>query len=98
MAPTVGILQYKEIQIYNEAASFLIAWPSREKSWTLGNVLFGAEFQLLAINFIYTHLHDRAISVCVHALVGLETLRDRVWSNVQATGLLFPRGLITNAV
>ena len=26
--------------------------------------------------FYCTHLHDKAISVCMHALVGLETLRD----------------------
>jgi len=34
----------------------------------------------------------------MHALEGLETLRVWVWSNVKATRLLFPKGLITNAV
>jgi len=50
--------------------------------------LFREDFELLvmssllrssgyfATNFICTHLHDEAISVCMHALVGLETLRD----------------------
>ena len=47
-----------------------------EKILNFGNVLLGVEFLLLAINFICTHLHDRAISVSMHALVGLETLRD----------------------
>jgi len=47
-----------------------------EKIVNFGNVLLGAEFWQLATNFICTHLHDRAISVCMHALVGLETLRD----------------------
>ena len=37
-----------------------------------------AKFRLLATNFICTHLHDGAISVCIHALLGLETLRDSV--------------------
>jgi len=46
-----------------------------EKILNLGNVL-GVEFRLLATNFICTHLHDGAISVCMHALVGLETLGD----------------------
>ena len=78
MAPTVGLLHYKEIQIYNEEASFYIALPSRRRSWTLGNVLLGAEFWLLVTNVIYTYLHDEAINVCMHALVGLETLRDSV--------------------
>ena len=82
MAPIVGLFQYKEIQIYNEEASYCMVLPSWRRSWALGNVLFGAEFQLLATNFIYTHLHDGAISVYMHALVGLETLRDWVWSNV----------------
>ena len=76
MAPTVGLLQYKENQIYNEKASFLIAWTSRGRSWTLGNVLLKAEFRLLATNFICTHLYARVISICMHTLVGLETLRD----------------------
>ena len=48
-----------------------------EKILNLGNVNLGGEFRLLATNFIYTHLHDEAISVCMHALVGLKTLR--VW-------------------
>ena len=52
--------------------------PSWRRSSALGNVRFGAEFRLLATNFIYTHLHDGAISVYMHALVGLETLRDWV--------------------
>ena len=78
MAPTVGLLHYKEIQIYNEEASFWMALPSQRRSWTLGNVLLGAEFWLLVINVIYTHLHDGAINVCMHGLVGLETLRDWV--------------------
>jgi len=43
-----------------------------KKILNFGNVLLGAEFWLLATNFICTHLHDRAISV-------LETLRDWVW-------------------
>ena len=73
-------------------ASFLIAWPSRGRSKTLGNVFLSTEFRLLATNFICTNLHDEAISVYMYALVGLETLRDRVWSNVWAMGLLFPRG------
>ena len=47
-----------------------------EKILNLVNVLLGVEFRLLATNFICTHLHDEAISVCMHALVGLETLRD----------------------
>ena len=55
-----------------------MALPSHRRSWTLGNVLLGAEFWLLVTNVIYTHLHDRAISVCMHALVGLETLMDWV--------------------
>ena len=46
-----------------------------KKILNFGNVLLGKEFWLLATNFIYTHLHDRAINVCMHALVGLETLR-----------------------
>ena len=50
--------------------------PSRRKSRTLGKVLLGVEFRLLATNFICTHLHYKAISVCMHALVGLETLKD----------------------
>ena len=78
MALTVGLLQYKEIQIYNEEASFWMALPSQRRSWTLGNVLLSAEFRLLATNFICTYLYNRAISVCMHALVGLETLRDWV--------------------
>ena len=69
-----------------------------EKLELFGNVLLDAESWLLLTNFICTHLHDGAISVCMHALVGLETLRDWVLSNVQAMGLLFPRGLIANAV
>ena len=36
------------------------------------------EFQVLAVNFICTHLHDGAFSVRMHALVGLETLWDWV--------------------
>ena len=59
--------------------SFLIALPSWRRSWTLGNVLLGVEFWLLATNFICTHIHDRAISVCIHALIGLEILRDWVY-------------------
>ena len=59
-------------------ASFLIAWYSQGRSLTLGNVLLGAEFWLLATNFIYTHLYNKAISVCMHALVGLETVREWV--------------------
>ena len=43
-----------------------------EKILNLGNVL-GAKFQLLATNFIYTHLHDEPL-----VYVGLETLRDWV--------------------
>ena len=82
MAPTVGLLQYKEIQIYNEEASFWMVLPFQRRTWTLGNILLGIEFQLFATNFFCTHLHDGAISVCMHALVGLETLRDWVWSNV----------------
>ena len=78
MAPTVGLLQYKEIQFYNEEASFWMALPSWRSSWTLGNVLVGAKFRLLATNFICTHLHDEAISVCMHAFVRLETLRNEV--------------------
>ena len=50
----MGLLQYKENQIYNEKASFLIAWTSQGRSWTLGNVLLEAEFRLLATNFICT--------------------------------------------
>ena len=69
-----------------------MALPSRRRSWTLGNVLFGVEFQLLATNFFHTYLHDGAIGVCMHALVGSETLRDWVRSNVQAMRSLFPRG------
>ena len=53
-----------------------------KRSWTLGIVLIGAEFWLVAKNFISTHLHDGAINVCMHALVGMETLKDLVWSNV----------------
>ena len=34
-----------------------------EKILNLGNVNLGGEFWLLATNFIYTHLHDKAISV-----------------------------------
>ena len=82
MASIVGLLQYKEIQIYNEKASFWMALPSWGRSWTLGIVLIGAEFWLVAKNFISTHLHDGAINVCMHALVGMETLKDLVWSNV----------------
>ena len=82
MAPTVSFLQHKEIQIYNEEASFWMVLLSRRRTWTLGNVFLGVEFWLLATNFICTHLYDGAISVCMHALVGLETLRDWVWSNV----------------
>ena len=78
MAPTVGLLQYKEIQFYNEEASFWMVLPSQRRSLTLGEVLLGVEFWLLETNFICTHLHDGAISVCMHALVGLETLRDWV--------------------
>ena len=55
MALTVGLLQYKEIQIYNEEASFWMALPSQRRSWTLGNVLLSAEFRLLATNFICTY-------------------------------------------
>jgi len=32
MAPTVGLLQHKEIQIYNEEASCWMALPSRRRS------------------------------------------------------------------
>ena len=78
MAQMVGLLQYKEIQIYNEKGSFWMILPYRKGSWTLGNVLLGAEFWLLARNFIYTYLYDGAISVCMHTLLGLETLRDWV--------------------
>ena len=85
MAPTMGLFLYKEVQIYNEEASFWMALPFWRKSWTFGNVLLGEEFQILATNFICTYLHERAISVCMHALVGLETLSDWVWSNVYAT-------------
>ena len=59
-----------------------MALPSWERSLTLGNVLIGVEFLLLALNFICAHLHNEAIIICMHALVGLETLRDRVRSNV----------------
>ena len=77
MAQMVSLLQYKGIQIYNEKASFWMTLPYRKGSWTLGNVL-GAKFWLLTRNFICTYLHDGAISVCIHALLGLETLRDWV--------------------
>ena len=77
MAQMVSLLQYKGIQIYNEKASFWMTLPYCKGSWTLGNVL-GAKFWLLTRNFICTYLHDGAISVCIHALLGLETLRDRV--------------------
>ena len=76
MAPTVSFLQYKEIQIYNEEASFWMVLLSRRRTWTLGIVLIGAEFWLVAKNFISTHLHDGAINVCMHTLVGMETLKD----------------------
>ena len=92
MASAMGLLQYKEIQIYNEETLFWMALPSRRRSWTLANILLSAEFRLVATNFIYTYLHDGTISVCIDALVVLEILKDRVWSNVQAIGLLFPRG------
>ena len=65
MAPIVSLLQYKETQIYNEKASFWMASPSQRRSWTLGDVLLGTEFWLLATNIICTHLHDRAISACM---------------------------------
>ena len=77
MAQMVSLLQYKGIQIYNEKASFWMTLPYCKGSWTLGNVL-GAKFWLLTRNFICTYLHDGAISVCIHALLGLETLRDWV--------------------
>ena len=54
-----------------------MALPSRRRSWTLSNVLLPTELQLLATNFVCTHVHDGAIGVCMHAFVGLETLR--VW-------------------
>ena len=62
-----------------------MALPSRRRSWTLGNVLLGTEFRLLATNFICTHLHDGAISVCMHVLVGVNhrcyvSKMDRNWS------------------
>ena len=76
MAPTIGLLQYKEIQIYNEEASFWIGFSFSEKILNFGNVSLSAVFRLLGTNFICTHLHDGVISVCMHALVGLENLRD----------------------
>ena len=42
--------------------------------------------------FIYTNLNEGTISVCMHALVRLETLKVRISSSAQATWLLFPRG------
>ena len=42
-----------------------MASPSQRRSWTLGDVLLGTEFWLLATNIICTHLHDRAISACM---------------------------------
>ena len=71
---------------------FILNGPTfLEKILNFGNVLLGTKFWQLATNFICTHLHDMAISVSMHACVGLETLRDQVWSNVQEMRLLFPR-------
>ena len=67
MALTISLLQYKNFQIYNEQASFWMALPSQRRSRILGNVLLGAEFWLIATNFIYILLHDGVVSVCMHA-------------------------------
>ena len=54
-------------------------WPYLlREDLELLTVLLGAEFRLLATNFICTHLHDRAISVCMQTIVRLEILRDCV--------------------
>ena len=59
-------------------SSILDSLAFSEKILNLGNVFLDMEFQLLATNFICTYLHDEAISVCMHALVQLETLKDWV--------------------
>ena len=66
----VGTTVHGTLQSYASHLSCLIAhiWNGPRRSWTLGNVLLGTVFWLLATNFICTHLYDGAISVCMHAL------------------------------
>ena len=78
MAPKLGSLKYKKkIQIYKIYRFHSCRLCLLENILDFGSVLLDVKFWLLAINFICTHLHDGAISVCLHALIGLETLR--VW-------------------